>query len=158
MASAQVLETSFSGLLSSRWSFSIKVCYSWVQTIFLLIAMLQGKLESFSCNDLDSNENVAWKYTFGKYDYRFFLASLIVDRARCKWTDRRAVEVIWWGVKDLLLRVYVVVKTCKFHVVVWQIMSKNCTKVRSARAARLFFLVHPIRSLFSGVVVAVVLA
>ena len=39
-------------------------------------------------------------------------------------------------------------------------MSKNCTKVRAARAARLFFLIQPIRSLFSGVfvVVAVVFA
>ena len=33
-------------------------------------------------------------------------------------------------------------------------MSKNCTKVRAARAARLFFLIQPIRSLFSDVVVA----
>ena len=42
MASAQVVETSikkkqsFSRLQSARWSFSIKVCYSWVQTIILL--------------------------------------------------------------------------------------------------------------------------
>ena len=27
----------------------------------------------------------------------------------------------------------------KFHLVVWQITSKNCTKKRAARAARLFF-------------------
>ena len=33
--------------------------------------------------------------------------------------------------------------------------SKNCSKVRAARAARLFFLIRPIRSLFSGVAVAV---
>ena len=48
----------------------------------------------------------------------------------------------------------------KFHVVVWQTTSNNCTKVRAARAARLFFLIQPIRALFSGVVfaVAVVLA
>ena len=51
----------------------------------------------------------------------------------------------------------------KFHVVVWQTTSKNCTKVRAARAARaarLFFLIQPIRALFSGVLfaVAVVLA
>ena len=26
-------------------------------------------------------------------DYGFFLAAFIVDKARCKWTDRRAVEV-----------------------------------------------------------------
>ena len=33
--------------------------------------------------------------------------------------------------------------------------SNNSTKVRAARVARLFFLIQPIRSLFSGVVVAV---
>jgi len=38
----------------------------------------------------------------------------------------------------------------KFHVVIWQRMSNNCTKVRAARAARLFVLIQPIRSLFSG--------
>ena len=60
--------------------------------------------------------------------------------------------------KDLLLWFHVVVKTktWKLHVVIWQTMSENCTKVRAARAARLFFLVQPIRLLFSGVVFAVV--
>ena len=43
----------------------------------------------------------------------------------------------------------------KFHVVIWQTASKNTTKVRAARAARLFFLIQPIRSLFSDFVVAV---
>ena len=59
--------------------------------------------------------------------------------------------------KDLLLCVYVVVKTfsLKFHVVIWQTTSKNCTKVRAALAARLVFHIQPIRSLFSGVVLAV---
>ena len=60
--------------------------------------------------------------------------------------------------KDWLLCVQVVVKTInfmKFHVVIWQITSENSTKVRAARAARLFFLIQPIRSLFSGVVFAV---
>ena len=55
--------------------------------------------------------------------------------------------------KELLSCVRVVVKTlnfCKFHAVIWQISSKNCTEVRAARAARLFFLIQPIRSLFSG--------
>ena len=36
-----------------------------------------------------------------------------------------------------------------------QTTSKNCTKVRAARAGRLFFFIQPIRSLFSRVVVAV---
>ena len=34
----------------------------------------------------------------------------------------------------------------------------NSTKVCAARAARLYFLIYPIRSLFSGVVVAVAVA
>ena len=57
--------------------------------------------------------------------------------------------------KDLLLCVDVVVKTLNLEIsrCLWQATSKNCTKV-CARAARLFFL----RSLFSGVDVAVVLA
>ena len=36
----------------------------------------------------------------------------------------------------------------------WQTTSKNFTQVRAAREARLIFLIQPIRSLFSGVVVA----
>ena len=42
----------------------------------------------------------------------------------------------------------------KFLVAIWQTTSKNATKVRATRAARLYFLVYPIRSLFSGFVVA----
>ena len=41
----------------------------------------------------------------------------------------------------------------EINVVIWQNTSKNCTKVRAARATRLFFLIQPIRSLFCGVVV-----
>ena len=43
----------------------------------------------------------------------------------------------------------------KFHVVVWQTTSKCCSKKRAARAARLFFLIQPIKSLICGVVVVV---
>ena len=43
----------------------------------------------------------------------------------------------------------------KFHNVVWQTTSENSTKVRAARAARLFFLIQPIGSLFTGVVFAI---
>ena len=59
--------------------------------------------------------------------------------------------------KNLLLSFHVVVETLnlEIHGVVWQTTSKNCTKVRAARAAQLFFLLQPIKSLFSGVVVAV---
>ena len=55
--------------------------------------------------------------------------------------------------RDLLLCVHVVIS--KIHVVIWQTTSKYCTKVRAARAARLFFLLQPIKSLCSGVVVAI---
>ena len=53
---------------------------------------------------------------------------------------------------DLLLCVNVVLKTLNLEIVIWQATSKNRTKKRAARAARLFFLIQPIRSLFSGVV------
>ena len=46
----------------------------------------------------------------------------------------------------------VVVKTLNLEIVIWQATSKNCTKKWAARAARLFFLIQPMRSLFSGVV------
>ena len=59
--------------------------------------------------------------------------------------------------KDLLLCVHLGIKTLNFEMspCLWQTTSKISTKVRAARAARLFFLIQPIRSLFSGVVVAV---
>ena len=39
--------------------------------------------------------------------------------------------------------------------VVWQTTSKHCTKKRTARAARLFFLIQPIKSMICGIVVDV---
>ena len=38
-----------------------------------------------------------------------------------------------------------------FHVVVWQRTSRNYSKVRTARAARLFVLIRPIKFLIYGV-------
>ena len=67
-----------------------------------------------------------------------------------------------WG-KGRDWKIYCCVSTLSFkpfwksHVVIWQTTSKNCTKVRAARAARLFFLIQPIKSLICGVVVAVVI-
>ena len=46
----------------------------------------------------------------------------------------------------------------KVHVVVWQTTSKNFTEKRAARAARLFYLIKPIKSLIFDVVVAVAVA
>ena len=60
-------------------------------------------------------------------------------------------------IKDLLLRVRVVVRTSqmKIPVDVWPTTAKNCIKKRAARAKRLFFLIQPIKSLIRGVFVAV---
>ena len=65
--------------------------------------------------------------------------------------------------KDLLLCVHVIVKTLileisRRHLADYRTASNNSTKVRAARVARLFFFIQPIRSLFSGVVVAVAVA
>ena len=76
----------------------------------------------------------------------------IVGKARCKWIGRSNVEEIWRA-NDLLFCVHVVVKTLNLEIAL-QTTSKQ--KVRAARAARLFFLVQPILSLFFGVVVVVV--
>ena len=59
--------------------------------------------------------------------------------------------------KDLLLwaRVIVELQIWKFHDVIWQTASKICSKKRVARAARLFFLIQPSKSLICGVVVVV---
>ena len=46
----------------------------------------------------------------------------------------------------------------KFYVVVWQTTSKNFSKKRAARAARLLYLIQPIKSLIFGVFVAVAVA
>ena len=44
-----------------------------------------------------------------------------------------------------------------FTLFFWHTTSKNATKVRAARAARLYFLIYPVWSLFCDVVVAVAL-
>ena len=54
--------------------------------------------------------------------------------------------------KDLLLRGRIV---RKFQVVIWHTTSTSCTKKHAARAARLFFLIQPIKSLICGDVEAV---
>ena len=61
--------------------------------------------------------------------------------------------------KDFLLCVHVVVKTLNLAIarVIWQTTSENSTKVRAARAARLFFLIQPMKLSFFGVVFAVAL-
>ena len=64
--------------------------------------------------------------------------------------------------KDLPLRGPVVVRTSNMKISRRPLADyvKNCTKNRAARAARLFFLIQPIKSLICGVVevVAVVIS
>ena len=59
--------------------------------------------------------------------------------------------------KDVLLCVHVVAKTLNLEISRCHLADegKEFAKVRAARAARLFLLIQPIRSLFSGVLVAV---
>ena len=83
-----------------------------------------------------------------------FRLEYVVDRARCKWTGWSTVEV---NIEDERFAV-VVCSRCRqrpksenFPLSFWHTTSKNCTKVRAARAARLFFRIEPIRSLFFGV-------
>ena len=63
-------QQSFSGLQSPRWSFSIKVCYSWVQTILLLTSFKKIAFRYI----LMENELAAWlpelqKPSMEKYKY-----------------------------------------------------------------------------------------
>ena len=46
----------------------------------------------------------------------------------------------------------------KFHVVVLQETARNCSKVRAARAARLYFTIQPIKFLICDVVIPVAVA
>ena len=60
--------------------------------------------------------------------------------------------------KDLLLRASVVVRISDIKISrrrLTDYTSKHCTKKRAARAARLFFLIQPIKSMICGVVVEV---
>ena len=60
--------------------------------------------------------------------------------------------------KDLLPRAGVVVRTSKMKISLLRLADgdgKNCTKKRAARAARLSFLIQPIKSLICGAVVVV---
>ena len=63
-------------------------------------------------------------------------------------------------VKDLLLRAGVVVRTSNMKISRRRLADtlKIRTKKRAVRAARLFFLIQPIKSLICGVVVAVVIS
>ena len=82
---------------------------------------------------------------------------LLTEHAARKWTGRSAVEVSIEDERFTVGGVNVVVKTLNLEISRCHLAdytSKNCVKVFAARAARLFFLVRPMRSLFSGVVIA----
>ena len=81
----------------------------------------------------------------GDVDYSMFASSFIVDRACCKWTGANIVNE--QNERFTYIR--------KFYFDIWLTTSKNFLKFVPARAARLFFLIQPIRSLLSGVVVAI---
>ena len=77
---------------------------------------------------------------------------------------RTALSLAWheWfsckgkELKILLLRAHVVVKTSHMKISRRSLeTSKQCTKKRAARAARLFFFIQPIKSLICGVAVDV---
>jgi len=58
--------------------------------------------------------------------------------------------------KHLLLRARVVVRTSNMKTSRYRLVtSKNCTKKRATPAARLFFIIQPIKSLICGVDVAI---
>ena len=61
--------------------------------------------------------------------------------------------------KDLLLRARVVVRNSNMQISRRRLADsvKNCIKKRAVRAARLLFIIQPIKSLICGVVVAVLL-
>ena len=71
----------------------------------------------------------------------------------------RMVFKFTWGqrMKNLLLRACVVVRTSNMKISRRPLADyvKNCTKKRAARAARLFFLIQPIKSLICDAVVVV---
>ena len=76
----------------------------------------------------------------------------VLSLASHEWFLRRGKE---WKIFCLWLALSSELQIWKFHVVVWQTTTTNCTKKRAARAARLFFLIQPINSLIFGVVVDV---
>ena len=85
----------------------------------------------------------------------------VVQNKRCvlslSWHERFSCEGKEWKIYRWGLALSSEPQKSKFHVVVWQTTSKTCTKKRAARAARLFFLVQPVKQLICGDVVAVVI-
>ena len=90
---------------------------------------------------------------------RLFHVDHVVQNTRIAlslaWYERFSCKGKEWKIYYCELALSSEPQIWKFHVVVWQTTSKNCTKKRAARAARLFFFIQPIKSLICGVVVDV---
>ena len=88
---------------------------------------------------------------------RLFHVDHVVQNTRIAfslaWYERFSCKGKEWKIYCCQLALSSEPQTWKFHVVVWQTTSKQCSKKRAARAARLFFFVQPIKSLICGVVV-----
>ena len=77
------------------------------------------------------------------YIFRLFLPAFILyywqNRPPDDWWERRQRGLnLEWKIYHCVLSLG------KFRVAIWQTTSKNCTKVRVARAAQLFFLIQPV--------------
>ena len=115
---------------------------------------------SFRSYDSFCNENT----TYNRTVLPLFHVGHVVQNRRSmvslawhEWFSCRGRE---WKIYCCGLVLYSEPQITKFHVVVWQTTSKNCTKLKHAAraacaacAARLFFLVQPIKALICGVVV-----
>ena len=69
-----------------------------------------------------------------------------------EWFSQKGKE---WKIYDCRLALSTEPQIWKFRVVFWPTTSKHCIKKRAARAARLLFLIQPIKLLTCDVVVAV---
>ena len=80
-------QQSFSGLQSPRWSFSIKVCYSCIQTIFLFESHLLSFLFQweFYCLELT--------YLPGRYCEEIFCKYCCVERNKI-WNDNLRIPLV----------------------------------------------------------------
>ena len=115
------------------------------------------------------NENVTLKLNFALSVLRLFHVGHFVQNRRSalslSWHEWLSCKGKEWKIYCCELALLSESRLWKFHVVVRQTTSKNCTKKRAARAAsessraaRLVFLIQPIKSLIWNVVVAVTVA
>ena len=114
----------------------------------------RGNLRSYEgwCNEnVSLKQNFAFGQVFCDYSMLITLYKIALSLA---WHE-------WFSCKGKELKIYccglvlsVEPQIWEFHDVICQTASKHCTKKRAARAARLVFLIQPIRSLICGVVVA----